>query len=142
RRFTKASRRRRIAWLGGMGAVLLLILGCVIAAYSPLFALERITVAGTSTLEAATVEEALSGQLGTPLALVDESEIKAALMQFPLIETYALEARPPHDLTVRIVERTPVGVIESGAGFTIVDAAGVALATTQSRPEGQPVLDV
>ncbi|WP_223172816.1 FtsQ-type POTRA domain-containing protein [Microbacterium sp. NIBRBAC000506063] len=142
RRFTKASRRRRLAWLGGIGAVVTLILGCVVAAYSPLFALERITVVGTSALDAATVEAALSGQLGTPLALVDESEIKAALMPFPLIETYALEARPPHDLTVRIVERTPVGVIESGAGFTIVDAAGVALATTQNRPKGEPLLDI
>ncbi|MBQ3359222.1 MAG: cell division protein FtsQ/DivIB, partial [Microbacterium sp.] len=81
-------------------------------------------------------------QIGTPLALVDSSEIKAALIGFPLIETYALEARPPHDLTVRIVERTPVGVLRSDAGYTLVDAAGVALATTTDQPAGQPLLDI
>src|SRR5690606_25645002 len=122
--------------------ILLLIGGTAAAAYSPLFAVERITVVGTQTLDPAAVEAALSDQLGTPLALVDASEVKAALVAFPLIETYTLEARPPHDLTVRIVERTPVGVIASDAGYTLVDAAGVALATTPEPPADQPLLEV
>lgn len=142
RRFTQRSRRRRLIWLGALGAIVLLVGGSVIAAYSPLFAVEKITVAGASSLDPATIEAALEGQIGTPLALVDESEVKAALIAFPLIETYALEARPPHDLTVRIVERTPIGVIESDAGYTLVDAAGVALSTTADQPAGQPVLHV
>jgi cell division protein FtsQ len=142
RRFTQRSRRRRIIWWSAIGAVVLLVGGSVAAAYSPLFAVEKITVAGASTLDAAAVEAALSGQIGTPLALVDTSEVKAALLAFPLIETYALEARPPHDLTVRIVERTPIGVIRSDAGYTLVDAAGVALSTTSDQPAGQPLIDV
>ncbi|WP_281731756.1 FtsQ-type POTRA domain-containing protein [Microbacterium croceum] len=142
RRFTQRSRRRRIIWGSALGAVVLLVGGSVAAAYSPLFAVEKITVAGASTLDAAAVEAALSGQIGTPLALVDTSEVKAALLAFPLIETYALEARPPHDLTVRIVERTPIGVIRSDAGYTLVDAAGVALSTTSDQPAGQPLIDV
>ncbi|MCK2032073.1 FtsQ-type POTRA domain-containing protein [Microbacterium sp. KSW4-4] len=142
RRFTQRSRRRRIVWLSALGAVALLIGGSVAAAYSPLFAVQRITVTGTTTIDPAVIEGALADQLGTPLALVDTSEVKAALLTFPLIETYALEARPPHDLTVRIVERTPIGVVESGAGFTLVDAAGVALSTTAQRPAGQPLVEV
>lgn len=142
RRFTQRSRRRRIVWLSAVGAVVLLIGGSVAAAYSPLFAVQRITVTGTTTIDPAVIEGALADQLGTPLALVDTSKVKAALLTFPLIETYALEARPPHDLTVRIVERTPIGVVESGAGFTLVDAAGVALSTTAERPAGQPLVEV
>ncbi len=134
RRFTQRSRRRRIIWLSSIGAVILLIGGSVAAAYSPLFAVEKITVVGAGSLDPAAIEAALGDQIGTPLALVDTSEVKAALLAFPLIETYALEARPPHDLTVRIVERTPVGVIRSGAGYTLVDAAGVALSTTSDQP--------
>lgn len=142
RRFTQRSRRRRLIWLCAIGAVVLLIGGSVAAAYSPLFAVEKITVAGASTVDATAVEAALGDQIGTPLALVSESDVKAALIAFPLIESYALEAKPPHDLVVRIVERTPIGVIASDAGFTLVDAAGVALSTTQDRPEGQPLLAV
>ncbi|MFJ4252235.1 FtsQ-type POTRA domain-containing protein [Microbacterium sp. NPDC090003] len=142
RRFTQRSRRRRIVGWSLVGALLLLVGGSVAAAYSPLFAVEKITIVGATTLDPAAIESALGDQIGTPLALVDSSEIKAALIGFPLIETYALEARPPHDLTVRIVERTPVGVLRSDAGYTLVDAAGVALATTTDQPEGQPLLDI
>lgn len=142
RRFTQRSRRRRIIGWSVFGSLVLLIGGSVAAAYSPLFAVEKITVLGATTIDPVVLETALAGQIGTPLALVDSSEIKAALVGFPLIETYALEARPPHDLTVRIVERTPVGVIRSDAGYTLVDAAGVALATTTDQPAGQPLLDI
>jgi hypothetical protein len=34
-------------------------------------------------------------------------------VKFPLVESYALEARPPHELVVRIVERTPIGSIQT-----------------------------
>ncbi len=142
RRFTQRSRRRRIVWLSAVGAAILLVGGSVAAAYSPLFAVERITVEGATTLDPSVLEAALGDQMGTPLALVDSSEVKAALLAFPLIETYSLEARPPHDLTVRIVERTPVGVIRSDAGYTLVDAAGVALSTTSGQPAGQPLLEI
>lgn len=142
RRFTVRQRRRRMAWIGVCAALLLLVLGTIGAAYSPLFAVERIRVVGTSTLDAAAVEAALAGQLGTPLPQVDGSAVKAALVQFPLVESYALEARPPHELVVRILERTPIGSVSSAAGYTLVDAAGVALSTTPEPAPGHPVITV
>ncbi|WP_285137956.1 FtsQ-type POTRA domain-containing protein [Microbacterium sp. lyk4-40-TSB-66] len=142
KRFTVRSRRRRNLWIGVGAAILVTVAGTAGAAYSPLFAVERIDVVGTSQLDPAAVTDALGGQLGTPLALVDDSAVKAALVRFPLVESYTLEARPPHDLVVNIVERTPIGAIQGAAGFTVVDAAGVALSTTPDAPAGQPVLDI
>jgi cell division protein FtsQ len=142
RRFTGRQRRRRLVWVGSLAAVVLLVLATLGAAYSPLFAVEQIRIVGADQLDTAAVQDALSGQMGTPLPLVDESAVKAALVGFPLVESYSLEARPPHELIVRIVERTPVGVIETRAGFTLVDAAGVALSTTQTPAAGRPLLSV
>ncbi|MGN7186865.1 FtsQ-type POTRA domain-containing protein [Microbacterium enclense] len=142
RRFTVRSRRRRNIWIGVGAAILVTVVGTAGAAYSPLFAVERIDVVGTSQLDAAAVTEALNGQLGTPLALVDDSAVKAALVRFPLVESYTLEARPPHDLVVNVVERTAIGAMQTAAGFTVVDAAGVALSTTPDAPAGQPVLEI
>lgn len=142
RRFTQRSRRRRMIWWGSIGAVLAVVLGSVIAAYSPLFAVETVTVAGTKSLDAAAVETALEGQLGTPLALVNRSEVKSALLAFPLIETYSLELRPPHELLVRIVERTPIGVMKTDAGYSLLDSAGVVLSTTPQPPEGAALLKI
>lgn len=140
RRFTVRQRRSRMLWIGVAGSLVLLVLGSLGAAYSPLFAVQQISVVGTSSLDATAVEAALGDQLGTPLPRVDSSAIKAALVQFPLVESYTLEARPPHELVVRIVERTPIGSIESAAGYTLVDAAGVALSTTPEAPAGHPVI--
>lgn len=142
RRFTVRQRRRRMVWLGSAAAVVALALGTLGAAYSPLFAVERITVAGVKQLDEAQVVAALEGQIGTPMPLVDASAVKAALVAFPLVESYALEARPPHELVVRIVERTPIGVVETRAGATVVDAAGVALSTSAEAPAGLPLLDI
>jgi cell division protein FtsQ len=142
RRFTVRQRRRRAVWLGAAASVLIVALGTIGAAYSPLFAVERVVVVGTKQLPSTDVVDALSGQVGTPLPLVDESEVKAELIAFPLIESYTLEARPPHDLVVRIVERTPIGLMETRAGYTLVDAAGVALSTSAAPAAGTPVLTV
>lgn len=142
RRFTGRRRRRRMLWLSAAGALLLLVVGTIGAAYSPLFAVERIIVVGTDTLDPAELEQALAAQRGVPLPLVDGSKVKAVLVSYPLVESYALEARPPHELVVRIIERTPVGVVQSAAGFSVVDAAGVVLSTETERPEGQPLISV
>ncbi|KQZ84001.1 cell division protein [Microbacterium sp. Root166] len=142
RRFTVRQRRRRSLWIGVAASLLILTAATVGAAYSPLFAVQTLTIAGVQQLDEAQVREALSDQLGTPMPLVDESAVKAALVGFPLVESYTLEARPPHELVVRIVERTPVGVIETRAGYTLVDAAGVALSTSTTPAAGTPVLDI
>ncbi|WP_236968538.1 FtsQ-type POTRA domain-containing protein [Microbacterium aurantiacum] len=142
RRFTVRQRRRRAAWLGACGAVLLLGLATLGVAYSPLFAVEQVRVIGAEQLDVTRVEAALGDQIGTPLPLVDADAVHEVLAEFPLIETYAIEARPPHELVVRVVERTPIGVFESSSGFTLVDAAGVVLSTTAETGPGTPILRI
>jgi cell division protein FtsQ len=142
RRFTGRQRRRRLLWLGGAASVVLLVLATLGAAYSPLFAVEQIRIVGSQQLDTLAVEAALKDQLGTPLPLIDESAVKAVLVTFPIVESYSLEARPPHELVVRIVERTPIGLIQTRAGYTLVDAAGVALSTTETPAAGRPLVTV
>ena len=142
RRFTGRARRRRAIWIGVAAALVLLVAGTFAAAYSPLLAVERITIVGADRLDVAAVQKALQGQIGRPMPLVDESAVKEALVAFPLIESYSLEARPPHELVLQLVERTPVGVVSSPAGYTVVDAAGVALSTTARKPSGEPLITV
>lgn len=142
RRFTQRSRRRRWTVWGSVGAVVALVLGSVIAAYSPLFAVEKISVAGATTIDPAVVQQSLSDQIGAPLALVDAGAVRSALAEFPVIESYALEVRPPHELLVRIVERTPIGAIGDDDGYSVVDAAGVVLSTSPEPPAGTPALDI
>jgi cell division protein FtsQ len=140
RRFTRRSRRRRIT-LVVVGIVFVLTGALITAAvYSPALSLKHITVSGTSRVDQKAVLSAVDGQLGKPLALVDFSAIHSALAKFPLIRSYVTESVPPDTLVIRISERTPIGVIQSAAGFTVVDAAGVELQQSQTRPPGLPIV--
>jgi cell division protein FtsQ len=142
RRFTKRSRRRRITWAVVAGALVALVAVVGIGAYSPLMALREVRVEGAQRIPAADVQAAFADVMGTPLTLIDAGEVHEALSRFPLIETYATETIPPGTLVVRIVERTPVGVIDTGSGLQLVDAAGVVIERPEERPAGQPLIEV
>jgi cell division protein FtsQ len=142
RRFTQRTRRRRMAWLISGASVAALVVVVLLAAYSPLLAVRTVAVEGVSRLDPATVTTALDDQLGRPLALVDYGAIERDLAQFPYIESYSVEARPPDTLAVRIVERRPVAQLQTDAGFDLIDAAGVTVQESPERIAGFPVLDL
>lgn len=142
KRFTRRQRRRRIIAWAATGVVAALVGLILIAVFSPLLALREIRVEGTSRVDPAAVVDALEGQLGTPLALLDEELIRDELDAFPLIRSYTTELAPPGTLIVRIAERTPVGSVIRGAVFEHVDAAGVVIESTPERLPGMPVIAV
>lgn len=141
RRFTSRSRHRRNLWIAAGGTVVALVAFVLVGVFSPLMALRTIEITGTERIPATDVAQALEGQLGTPLPLLDLAEVKTQLSEFSLIRSYVTESRPPDTLVVRIVERNPVGAITSAAGFDLVDAAGVVILSGPDRPQGYPVID-
>ncbi|TFC52047.1 FtsQ-type POTRA domain-containing protein [Cryobacterium sp. TMT1-21] len=141
RRFTWRSRRRRNAWLASLGVTVVLAAFVVVGVYSPLMALRTIEVVGANRIPADKIQAALGDQLGTPLPLVDLAEVKKDLSEFTLIQSYVTESRPPATLVVRIVEREPVGALATGAGFDLVDAAGVVIQSSPERPAGYATID-
>lgn len=141
RRFTSRSRHRRNLWIAAAGTVVSLVAFVLVGVFSPLMALRTIEITGTNRIPATDVAQALEGQLGTPLPLLDLTEVKAQLSEFSLIRSYVTESRPPDTLVVRIVEREPVGAIASAAGFDLVDAAGVVIQSGPDRPQGYPLID-
>ena len=142
KRFTAGSRRLRRNWLIGIGSFLALALVAVVAAYTPVLSVREIQIEGAFRVNSDAVVADLSSQLGSPFPLVDDTAIKAALVRYPLIESYSVQARPPSTLVVRLVERTPVGALATPNGFTVVDAAGVAIEETTSRPPNYPFIAV
>lgn len=142
RRFTRRTRLRRRRVLAGVaiGTVFAAVIG--VLTWSPLLALEDITIVGTSRVDAVAVRAALDDQIGTPLALVNLDEVTTALSAFPLIRSYSTQSLPPHSLVVTIVEREPIGAVDDGTRFAVVDAAGVVIESVEERPLDVPLLDV
>ena len=112
------------------------------AVYSPLLALRTVTVDGTSRVSATDVRDAVSDQLGKPLALVDFAQITTELSRFPLIRSFVTETVPPDTLVIRITERAPIGSVATSSGFSVVDPAGVEIEKATDRPPSLPLIDV
>lgn len=141
RRFTQRTRRRRRQVFAGFCIAASFATMVGILSWSPLLALEEISVVGANRVDAEAVEAALSDQLGTPLALVRLDDVTSALSAFPLIRSYSTQSVPPHTLVVTIVEREPIGAVDDGTRFAVVDAAGVVIESVPQRPTDVPLLD-
>ncbi|MCS6554104.1 FtsQ-type POTRA domain-containing protein [Curtobacterium flaccumfaciens pv. flaccumfaciens] len=142
RRFTRRSRHRRAAWITAASVVLVLGVSILVAVFSPLMALRTIEVKGTNRVDESALRQALSDQIGTPLARLDFDAIKRDVAGFPLIESYVTEEAPPHTLVVTVTERTPVVAVRSGSTFDLVDPAGIVVQSSPKRPATMPLADI
>ncbi|MEO6115047.1 MAG: FtsQ-type POTRA domain-containing protein [Pseudolysinimonas sp.] len=142
KRFTRRARRRRTGWF--VAVLLVIAVGGLVSAavFSPLLALRTITVDGTSRLSSTTLEKAVDGQLGTPLALLNYGTITKDLAPFTLIRSYVTEIVPPDRLVIHVVERTPIGAIQGAGTFDLVDPAGVTIESSKTRPAGYPLVQL
>lgn len=138
RGYTRATRKRRLVWTVSLGSVALLAVSVAVLTLSPALALRQVNVEGSSRVEPRVIEEALAGLYGEPLARVSADRVSEALEPIALIQAFTTRIEPPHTLVVTIMERQPVGVIQSGSEFVVVDPAGVSLWREATRPEGLP----
>lgn len=141
RRFTRRTRRRKLSWLAALLIVAILGGLVAVAVYSPLLALREIRVDGTSRVDPAQITAAIDGQLGTPLALLDSDRLTEELGDFPLIRSYTTETIPPDTLVIHVVERAPIGSVQLGDAYALVDPAGIVIERSAERMAGVPLID-
>jgi cell division protein FtsQ len=120
-----------------------LVAGLLAAAvYSPVFAVQAVSVDGTRMLTPEQVQDALEPLHGKPLPQVHDDEVRQLLQPLVQVKEVTTEARPPSVLVVHIRERTPVALVKQGEVFQLVDVDGVQLGTTQDPASIQlPVID-
>lgn len=133
-RKSKTPRRSSVGGFSIWGRVVgilgpILLIGLVAATFfTPLLAIEKIEVSGTQRLDQLKVEKSLKSLIGRPLTSVTEAEVSELLSDFGLVDTFALQAQPPHLISVKIRERQPILIVPvSGQNF-LYDAAGVRIA--------------
>lgn len=123
----KAKRRKRIL-LGTLGTVAVLIAGILAAAvYSPVLALQTVTVEGTKLLTADQIRTALAPLQGKPLPQISDADVTALLAPLVQVKDAAIQARLPSTLQVKVTERVPVALVKQGEAHQLVDVDGVKL---------------
>jgi cell division protein FtsQ len=120
-----------------------LVAGLLLAAvYSPVLAVQTVTVSGTKLLKPAQVQAALKPLLGTPLPQVSDEDVNALLKPLVQIKSVTTQAHPPSVLVVQVHERVPVALVKRGQEYLLVDVDGVRLgATADPGSVKLPVID-
>jgi cell division protein FtsQ len=136
-------RRRRKKVLLAVGTVIVLVAGLLAAAvYSPVLALQTVSVTGTRLVTPAQVQAALEPLRGKPLPQISDDDVRGLLSPLIQVKSVSVEARPPSTLAVAVHERVPVALVKQGEQYQLVDVDGVQLATTDDPASASlPVID-
>ncbi len=133
--------KRVWGWASVTSFVLLMAL-ILAAVYSPLLAIERLSVRGEKLVSEKQIKAALKGQIGKPLPQVNDDEIAKALKRFPLIESFSVISAPPHTLIIKVTERTPIAEVwVDGYEYAFFDPAGVRVGRAENRSK-LPTLEI
>lgn len=104
------------------------LIGLVLATFqTPLLAIERISFEGNQLLTEQQLLDATEELIGQPLTTVNDAEVESMLGEFSIVESFAIQSRPPHELLIRVRERQPVASVITADGEFIFDAAGIQL---------------
>ncbi|MHC6231276.1 cell division protein FtsQ/DivIB [Arthrobacter sp. MMS24-T111] len=137
------AKRRRKRFLIALGTVLVLVAGILAGAiYSPVLALQSISVSGTRLLTPAQVQAALEPLRGKPLPQISDDDVRGLLGPLVQVKSVSVEARPPSTLAIAVHERVPVALVKQGEQYQLVDVDGVQLGTTADPASASlPVID-
>ena len=127
RRFTKESQTKKIFIRSLLGGVVALVLFVLATMFTPIMAINKISVTGAEKVSDKQIQAALKKFIGTPLPMIDGTSVARDLAKFKLIESLALISKPPYELQVRIVERTPISIVVKDGTQFLYDPSGVRL---------------
>jgi cell division protein FtsQ len=115
--------------LGGWGVV-----------NSPLFHTRRIMVTGARQVPQARVIHAAGVERGENLVLLSLDDVAARVERLPWVAQAVADRDLPSTLTIRVVERTPVGWLDVPNGMAVVARDGTVLQLLSAAPARIPGL--
>lgn len=127
----------------------LVVVGLLVASFlTPLFAIEKIVVAGTERLDEKRLVASLEPLKGKSLTMISDAEVAGLLAGYELIETFTFQADPPSTLRVKVRERQPLMILQRSGQSFLFDAAGVRIGSAEDLSvyplfdfEGNPETD-
>ena len=140
RRFTVSTRKRRINLIAGLSSLVALVFTVVVLTTSPVFSLQTLQLEGVERLSETEVRGHLAPLMGTPLAQVGPDTVAEYLAELPLVRSVETRVDLPGTLVVSVVERTPLGAVQTPSGFDVVDQAAVVLWSESVKPMSLPVI--
>ncbi|URW76913.1 FtsQ-type POTRA domain-containing protein [Sphingomonas donggukensis] len=102
------------------------------------FRVEQIEVTGLNRMERMTVYAVALDQRSRAMPLIDLSEVRSRLLDYPWIADARVSRRLPDTLVIDIVEREPVAIWQSQGQLMLIDVTGKPLEPVS--PDAMPAL--
>ena len=132
-----ALRDRRLV-LGAAAVVALAAVAIWLVAFSSVFGVGTVEVAGVRTLTAEQVRQAAHIADGTPLLRLDRAAVEHRVERLPSVAHASVRTSFPSTVVITVQERVAVGYLTSGSAFRLVDATGDAYESVRARPAHLP----
>ena len=108
--------------------------------FSSVVTVREVAVHGNQTVTAVRVRAVAKAPMGRQLARVDLGSIQARVETIPAVKSVSVSRSWPHTVSIAITERTPVAVVDRGAGLQAVDQDGVLFGGYAKRPDNLPLV--
>lgn len=125
-------------------AALVLVLagtGLWLLLYSSVLTVRDVSVAGNRTITSVRVESVARAPMGQQLARVDLAAIQARVETIPAVRSASVSRSWPRTVAITVTERTPVAVVDRGAGLQAVDDEGVLFGSYAHQPDDLPLME-
>lgn len=127
RRAAEARRKRQIR-IALIAAILVGVIGGATALYrSQLFEIRTVDVIGAERLTVDAIRSRAAVPQGATLLRFPSGEIKQRLLDYAWIADAQVTRDFPNTLRIRVVERKPIAVVDTGETFWVVDSSGMVL---------------
>jgi len=127
RRISETRRRRQIRIAIVVAVVVTIVTGTISLYRSQLFSIDEVQVIGAERLTVDTVRSRAAVPDDATLLRYPAQEIKERLLGYAWIAEAQVTRDFPHTLRIRIVERKPVALVDTGETFWAVDETGMVL---------------
>ena len=139
RRWRQRLRRLRPFLYAGL-VVVLVVGGAWLVFFSSVVTVRDVSVHGNRTMSSVRVEAVAKAPMGRQLARVDLAAIQARVETLAAVRSVSVSRSWPHTIAISITERTPVAVVDRGAGLQAVDDDGVLFGSYAHRPDDLPLI--
>ncbi len=127
RRIAETRRRRQIRVAIVLAAVITVSAGTIAIYRSPVFGIEEVEVIGAERLPVDTVRNLAAIPDNATLLRYRARAIEERLLAYAWIAEAQVTRDFPHTLRIRIVERKPIALVDTGETFWAVDKTGMVL---------------
>lgn len=132
--------RRRLRRLIAFGVTASLVIAGWALLRSSLMAVKHVTVTGSGHVGSAEVAKATGVATGVAMMDVSPKQVARELEALPWVASAKVSRQWPDEVTIEVVDRTPVAQVPAGRAFASVDDVGRVLETGVPRDVDLPLL--